>query len=157
MYSLISVPKTQAELVVNWKDDQKLGVLIREQKTELVNIVCNEIFTFISVISAPTNITKDNVFIVAERFLAIDEVVHLSITELKFFFKKAFELKYGKIYGSFGLDTLITWFNDFLKDREAEFEYQSRAKHDEFTSHEKQTRSKPPTFGNDPMSIGDYL
>lgn len=155
---MISVPKSQTEAISLWKEDRKVSALLNEEESReaFTNIIANEIMVYISIISAHTNINKDNVYIVAERFLAMDGVKHLSLREIKGFLKSAFEQKYGKIYGGFGLDTLITWFNEYYSQRDIAVGEFSHDEHLRLTGKEKALREKPFAFGNGP-SIGEVI
>jgi len=158
-WSLISVPKNLNEAATLWREDRKVSDLIKsdQEREAFTNILANDIMRFVSLISAPTNITKDNVYLVSETFLAINDVKHLSLRELKGFLKSAFELKFGKLYGGFGLDTLITWFNDYYSERSKTFDEIHYNEHMRTIGAEKVVRDKPSTFSSGTSSLGEIL
>jgi len=93
---------------------------------------------------------------IASSFAEHPDVKNLSLSEMKSFFKMAFQQhRFGKIYAGFGYDTLIDWFNLFFEQRtQAVIEFREN-QHQQFTMFEKQrrTRSEGDAFG----SVGEII
>lgn len=155
-WSLISVPKTLNDGVATWKDATKISQIRRSEAhtEELINIVANELVNFIGLISTPSSIKTENIWMVSKMFINLPNVKHLSVNELKYFFGQMYSFTYGKIYGAFGWDTLVDWFNQFFETRMDVFANHSEDEHARNVGAEKAQRSKPFEFG---MSIGEIL
>ena len=93
---------------------------------------------------------------IATTFAEHPDLRHLKLSELKTFLTTAFkQQKFGKLYGGFGYDTLLDWFNQFNEQRlEQVIEYREN-QHNQATTFEKQrrTRSEGDAFG----SIGSII
>lgn len=81
-----------------------------------VNEIAAELVLFADVINVKDNISPDKARRMAELFLAMNEVMNLTMAELKVFLRDAFNFRYGQLYGGFGWNDLAVWLRHFLEE-----------------------------------------
>lgn len=104
------------------------------------------------------SISPEAVLAMSEDFADHPLVRNLTISELKTFLTMAFKRQaFGKLYGGFGFDTLLEWFNTYMEDRAlavADYRYNQ---HLTLTSQEKgrRDRQEGDAWGNNVKKIED--
>jgi hypothetical protein len=124
----------------------------------IVGFIISELSDFCSMLPQQKTITPQAVILMGKSFAENPDVKNLSFTELKTFLSLALKrMKYGKLYGGFGYDTLIDWFTHFYNERvESIIDYRE-SKHSFYTQNEKvkRYRSEGDSFGAN--SIKDII
>lgn len=138
-------------------DQVRIGQLMRNDQTQwVVATVAEAVAFYNSMLPQQRALSVQGVVNLASSFTEHPDLKHLSMDELKTFFNLAFkQQKFGKLYGGFGYDTLLDWFNSFYEQRmELVIEYREN-EHNQRTTYEKQrrTRSEGDAFG----SIGSII
>lgn len=139
------------------QDEPCIGQLIRfNQKNFIINKISEAVAMYNSMLPQQRAISVQGIVNIASSFAEHPDVKNLSLSEMKSFFKMAFQQhRFGKIYAGFGYDTLIDWFNLFFEQRtQAVIEFREN-QHQQFTMFEKQrrTRSEGDAFG----SVGEII
>lgn len=137
-------------------DKTTVGMALREGQKELVQLHCTEaIATYLSLLPASRSLQPNAILTIGEYFTDIPELKHLTLDELKTFFQFAFkQQRYGKLYGGFGYDTLLDWFNQFWEERlTAIIDYREN-QHNNRTAYEKSNRYRSE---GDAFGIGEIL
>lgn len=128
---------------LNRKSDN-IGLIIRNGEEELVQaFITKSISDYVAIISSSKGMSTSTILAVGKIFTINKEVKQLKISEIKTFFNLAFvEQRYGKLYGAFGYDVLMEWFNTFMDERQqAIIEFRNN-EHDRYTANEKQFRNR---------------
>lgn len=109
----------------------------------LIAYVVSELSSFCAMIPANRSATPEAVIAMGKAFAENPDVKNLSFIELKTFLSLALKrMKFGKLYGGFGYDTLIDWFEQFQIERINSIIDYREAKHNQYTSNEKTTRKR---------------
>lgn len=146
-------------MVTQCINDDKLtiGKLIRsEQKPYVIATISEAVAFYNSMLPSQRALSVQGIINIATTFTDHPDMKHLSLSELKTFFNLAFkQQKFGKLYGGFGYDTLLDWFNLFFEERMQETIRYRENQHVQQTMYEKQrrTRSEGDAFG----SIGSVI
>lgn len=122
----------------------RLGLLFDNGCKDLVTLhVTEAIATYVSMLPANRGVAPDAVIAMGKAFVDLPEARHLTLSELKTFLAMAFKRQtYGKLYGGFGYDTLMEWFNSYMEDRyRAVIDYRE-AQHNQITAREKTRRDR---------------
>lgn len=124
---------------------------MRAGGTELVKLHITEaIATYVSLLPANKGVTPEAIITMGSYLTEHPNLKHLSITDLKTFFNLAFkQQKFGKLYGGFGYDTLLDWFNQYFDLRMEEVVNYREREHSNYTAQEKvrRDRSEGDAFG----------
>lgn len=173
--NLISQPKQQnlGELFEKtWQEAQNFGQIdkaaidsITTQTThigKLIDMGCKPFFksriadsilNYVSMLPSGRGISPQGVLAMTEAFSNLPEVRHLSLSELRTFFSLAFERQaFGKLYGGFGYDTLMDWWNTYLEQRQEAILTYRENEHLRYKSQGRE-RGLNDTWGNN--SIGE--
>lgn len=107
-------------VVITFKNNlTRVGELMREGQKELITMfITAEVAQYCAMLPASRSVSPEVVMLIGKTFSEHPDVRHLSLTELKTFLSLAFKRQeYGKLYGGFGYDTLLEWFNLFYIQR----------------------------------------
>lgn len=134
-----------------------IGAIARNDNQQFIVATIGESVAFYnSMLPTGKALSVAGVMNIASTFAEHPDLRHLKLSELKTFFSMAFKTqKFGKLYGGFGYDTLLDWFNQFNEQRlERTIDYREN-EHHQNTTFEKQrrTRSEGDAFG----SIGSVI
>jgi hypothetical protein len=126
------------------RGETKCVDLIRNGNKELLQMyVTAEIATYASLLPASRSLSTDAVITMGKQFIEHPDVRHLSLSELKTFLSLCFKRQaYGKLYGGFGYDTLLEWFNLFYAQRIDEIINYREQMHTKHTQSQKITRTR---------------
>ena len=134
-----------------------IGAMLRNEQTSFVIATIGESVAFYnSMLSTGKALSVAGVMNIASTFAEHPDLRHLKLSELKTFFAMAFkQQKFGKLYGGFGYDTLLDWFNQFNEQRLESIVDFRENQHNQITTFEKQRRSRSEgdAFG----SIGSII
>lgn len=136
--------------------EPSLGVIMRNGGEDLVRVhVMEAIATYVSMLHASRAIGVDAIVAIVQQFMQHPDVKQLRPSELKTFFALAFtQQRYGKLYGGFGYDTLLEWFNTFYNERiDCIVEYREN-EHQRATMWEKQSRYRSD---GDAFGVGEIM
>ena len=134
-----------------------IGAIARNDNQQFIVATIGESVAFYnSMLPTGKALSVAGVINIASTFAEHPDLRHLKLSELKTFLSMAFKTqKFGKLYGGFGYDTLLDWFNQFNEQRlERTIDYREN-EHHQSTTFEKQrrTRSEGDAFG----SIGSVI
>jgi hypothetical protein len=135
--------KTCIELSIQ-SNETKIGQVIREGGLELIKLhVTEAIATYISLLPQSKSMSPEAIITMGTYLSEHPDMRHLSISELKTFFNLAFkQQRFGKLYGGFGYDTLLDWFNQYFDLRMQEVINYREREHTYNTQQEKQRRER---------------
>jgi hypothetical protein len=138
-------------------DEATVGAIIRANNQQFIVATIGESVAFYnSMLPTGKALSVQGVMNIASTFSEHPDLKHLRLSELKTFFSLAFkQQRFGKLFGGFGYDTLLDWFNQFNDQRmEQVIDYREN-QHNQATTFEKQrrTRSEGDAFG----SIGSVI
>lgn len=138
-------------------NESTIGAITRSNNHQFVVATIGESIAFYnSMLPTGKALSVQGVMNIASTFAEHPDLRHLRFSELKTFFTMAFkQQKFGKLYGGFGYDTLLDWFNLFMQQRlELLIDFREN-EHAQITAFEKQrrTRSEGDAFG----SIGSVI
>lgn len=133
-----------------------VGLMMRDGQKELIQLHCTEaIATYVSLLPQSRSLPPNVILTMGEYFVDLPELKHLTIEELKTFFNLAFkQQRYGKLYGGFGYDILVDWFNQFFSDRCDEVIAFREQEHINITATEKMRRDRSE---GDAFGIGEII
>lgn len=138
-------------------NEATIGAILRSHNEQFVVATIGESVAFYnSMLPTGKALSIAGVMNIASTFAEHPDLKHLKLSELKTFFTMAFkQQKFGKLYGGFGYDTLLDWFNQFNEQRLDEVIAYRENEHAQVTAFEKQrrTRSEGDAFG----SIGSVI
>ena len=134
-----------------------IGAIARNDNQQFIVATIGESVAFYnSMLPTGKALSVAGVINIASTFAEHPDLRHLKLSELKTFLSMAFKTqKFGKLYGGFGYDTLLDWFNIFNEQRlERTIDYREN-EHHQITTFEKQrrTRSEGDAFG----SVGSVI
>ena len=134
-----------------------IGAIARNDNQQFIVATIGESVAFYnSMLPTGKALSVAGVMNIASTFAEHPDLRHLKLSELKTFLSMAFKTqKFGKLYGGFGYDTLLDWFNIFNEQRlERTIDYREN-EHHQITTFEKQrrTRSEGDAFG----SVGSVI
>jgi hypothetical protein len=126
------------------RGETKCVDLIRNGNKDILQMyVTAEIATYASLLPASRSLSTEAVITMGKQFIEHPDVRHLSLSELKTFLSLAFKRQaYGKLYGGFGYDTLLEWFNLFYAQRIDEIINYREMYHTKHTQSEKTSRGR---------------
>lgn len=136
--------------------DPSIGMIIRNGGRDLVKVhVTEAVASYVSLLHSSRSVSAETVITMVDYFLENADVKQLRGSELKTFFNLAFkQQKYGKLYGGFGYDTLLDWFNQFIDERlQCIIDYREN-QHNQYTMYEKQRRTRED---GDAFGIGEII
>lgn len=90
---------------------------VKENRAQAVIEVAAELILFADVINVKENINPEKSKRLAELLLDMPEAQGLNLSELRVFFREAFNFRYGQLYGGFGWNDLAVWLRAFLEER----------------------------------------
>lgn len=124
--------------------EDKVGAVIRNGGKDLIQLhVTEAIATYVSLLPANKGVSTEAVITMGKYLTEHPDLKHLSLSELKTFFNMAFkQQRFGKLYGGFGYDTLLEWFNQFFDLRIQEVINIRENEHNRITAHEKDKRNR---------------
>lgn len=112
-----------------------------------------QIADYVSMLPSGRGLNSQGIISMTKAFSSLPELRHLSMSELKTFFTLAFKRQYfGKLYGGFGYDTLMDWWNSYLDQRQEAILTYRENEHLRYKSQGRE-RGLNDTWGNN--SIGD--
>lgn len=142
--------KKSVELTIT-SNEAKVGQIMRDGGTDLIRLhVTEAIATYVSLLPSSRMVTPEAIVTMGQYLTEHPDIKHLSVTELKTFFNLAFkQQRFGKLYGGFGYDTLLDWFNQFFEMRIQEVVEYREKQHTYYTQNEKvrRDRSEGDAFG----------
>lgn len=117
---------------------------MRAGGTEVIKLhICEAIATYVSLLPQSKAVTPEAILTMGSYLTEHPDLKHLSITDLKTFFNLAFkQQKFGKLYGGFGYDTLLDWFNQYFELRTQEVINYREREHTNYTALEKRQRDR---------------
>lgn len=105
--------------------------------------ITSAVATYLSLIPASRGLSNEAILTIGELFTEHPEIKHITVDELKLFLNFAFkQQKYGKLYGGFGYDTLLEWWNEYFQDRTKEVINYRQNEHTTQTTFEKGRRDR---------------
>jgi hypothetical protein len=118
--------------------------VIRNGGKQMIQLhITSALATYLSLIPASRGLSNDSILAIGELFTDHPEIKHITIDELKLFLTFAFkQQKYGKLYGGFGYDTLLEWWNEYFEDRTKEVIKYRENEHTTQTTFEKGRRDR---------------
>lgn len=133
-----------AVIVSLQSEETRCVELLRNGNKELLQMYLTaEIATYASLLPASRSLSPEAVVTMGKQFIEHPDVRHLSLSELKTFLSLAFKRQsFGKLYGGFGYDTLLEWFNLFYAQRIDEIIDYREQTHTKYTQSEKTTRTR---------------
>lgn len=112
-----------------------------------------QIANYVSMLPSGRGLSPQGIMAMTEAFCDLPEVRHLSMSELKTFFGLAFKRQFfGKLYGGFGYDTLMDWWNTYLDQRQEAIITYRENEHLRYKSQNRE-RGTNDTWGSN--SIGE--
>lgn len=130
---------------------QTVGALCRSGNKDLVTLHITEaVATYVSMLPPARAVTAEAVIAMGKAFTELPDLRHLTLAELKTFLAMAFKRQhFGKLYGGFGYDTLLEWFNHYLEARATAIIDYRENEHNAVTAFEKgrRTRSDGDSWG----------
>lgn len=142
--SITKMVEVKLDLEATGHRETRIATLLKEGHKQIIQLhIAEAIATFNSMLSSNKINSPEAIMTMGEWLTDHPNMRHLTFSELKTFFAVAFKhQKYGKLYGGFGYDTLVEWFNKFFEERtQAVIEYREN-QHLRYTATEKNTRSR---------------
>jgi len=155
--SIQKMVEVKLDLEATGYREPRIVNLIKDGHKNLIQLhVTEAIATFSSMIATNKTTSPEAIMTMGEWLTDHPNMRHLSLSELKTFFAVAFKYqRYGKLYGGFGYDTLVEWFNKFFEERTEQLVSYRENQHLRYTATEKNSRGRVEgdTFG----SIADIM